>query len=453
MEPYLGEIRMFTWNWAPKGWMLCNGALLPIQQYSALFALLGTTYGGNGQTNFALPDLRGRLPMHRSTDGAYQQGQMSGVEQVTIIQSTMAMHNHLLLGTTTAGDKKPPKSTLAASPPDPLGQARWLAPLGQGSSWPPSPWLPIKVAPGGSEIFVDWAYFGAGPLTEPFFEGSIRRALSHPFNALFRYRMTLRDFLAPVDSEDSLQPSGFILHMSRCGSTLAAQMLAALPQNIVVSEAAPIDAVVQLARRWPQLPAEQHSRMLAAMIAAYGRRRAGDERHYFVKLDSWHTLALPLFARAFPSVPWVFLYREPVEVLVSQMHQRGTQMVPEFMPPALYGIEGADGMASEEYCARVLEKICRAVVDHVGDGRGLLINYRELPEALFTKVLPHFGMTFDDSERETMRLAAQRDAKAPSFTFAVDAEAKQRQASEQLRALAERHLGAVYRELEALRVP
>lgn len=116
MEPFLGEIRMFTWNWAPKGWMLCNGALLPIQQYSALFALLGTTYGGNGQTNFALPDLRGRLPMHRSTDGAYLQGQMSGVEQVTIIQSTMAMHNHLLLGTTTAGDKKGARSTLAASP-------------------------------------------------------------------------------------------------------------------------------------------------------------------------------------------------------------------------------------------------------------------------------------------------------------------------------------------------
>lgn len=115
MDPYLGEIRILSFNWPPKGWMLCNGALLPIAQYTALFSLLGTTYGGNGTTTFALPDLRGRVPVHRSTDGGFQQGQMSGVEQVTIIQSSMAAHNHLLLGTTTPGDKKAPKTTLAAS--------------------------------------------------------------------------------------------------------------------------------------------------------------------------------------------------------------------------------------------------------------------------------------------------------------------------------------------------
>ena len=65
-QPYLGEIRIFPWNWPPKGWALCNGALLPIAQNSALFALLGTNYGGNGTTTFALPDLQGRVPIHRS---------------------------------------------------------------------------------------------------------------------------------------------------------------------------------------------------------------------------------------------------------------------------------------------------------------------------------------------------------------------------------------------------
>jgi microcystin-dependent protein len=113
MDQYLGEIRMFTWNWAPKGWMLCNGALLPIAQYSALFSLLGTTYGGNGTTNFALPDLQGRVPIHRSN--TYPEGAKAGEEQVTLTQSMMPMHAHLLLATTTAGDKKAPLSTLAAS--------------------------------------------------------------------------------------------------------------------------------------------------------------------------------------------------------------------------------------------------------------------------------------------------------------------------------------------------
>jgi len=113
MDQYLGEIKMFPWNWAPKGWALCNGALLPIAQNQALFSLLGTTYGGNGITNFALPDLQGRVPIHRSNQ--YPEGARGGEEQVSLTQSMMPAHIHLLLATTTAGDKKPPRFTLAAS--------------------------------------------------------------------------------------------------------------------------------------------------------------------------------------------------------------------------------------------------------------------------------------------------------------------------------------------------
>jgi len=112
-QQFLGEVRAFTWNWAPKTWALCNGALLSIQQNSALFALLGTTYGGNGTTNFGLPDLQGRAALHRSQ--AYPQGAKAGEEMVTVLTSMMPMHNHMLLGTTTAGDKKIPGSTLAAN--------------------------------------------------------------------------------------------------------------------------------------------------------------------------------------------------------------------------------------------------------------------------------------------------------------------------------------------------
>ena len=114
-QPFVGEVRMFSWNWAPKGWALCNGALLSITQNQALFALLGTVYGGNGVQTFGLPNLQGRVALHRSQNGQYQLGQISGVEQVTITQTTMPMHNHSLLGTTTLGDKRVPNSTLAAS--------------------------------------------------------------------------------------------------------------------------------------------------------------------------------------------------------------------------------------------------------------------------------------------------------------------------------------------------
>src|SRR5437588_2969819 len=89
---FLGEIRLFSFNYAPQGWALCNGQLLPINQNQALFSILGTTYGGNGQTTFALPDFRGRLPVHRG-DGITE-GQSGGQEFHTVTISEMPAHNH-----------------------------------------------------------------------------------------------------------------------------------------------------------------------------------------------------------------------------------------------------------------------------------------------------------------------------------------------------------------------
>jgi microcystin-dependent protein len=106
MQPYIGEIRLFPWNWAPRQWALCNGAIMSIQQNTALFSLLGTMYGGNGQTTFALPDLQGRTPVHRG--GAYSQGEMDGEEQVTLTLATLPMHQHAFLGTSAAANKKLP---------------------------------------------------------------------------------------------------------------------------------------------------------------------------------------------------------------------------------------------------------------------------------------------------------------------------------------------------------
>lgn len=92
--PFLAEIRLVGFNFAPKGWALCNGQLLPINQNQALFSLLGTMYGGNGQTNFALPDLRGRTPIHMGA--GFTQGESAGEEVHTLIVSEMPAHNHLV---------------------------------------------------------------------------------------------------------------------------------------------------------------------------------------------------------------------------------------------------------------------------------------------------------------------------------------------------------------------
>jgi len=98
-QPYVGEIRMFAGNFAPAGWMFCEGQLLPISENETLFQLIGTTYGGDGQSTFALPDLRGRVPIHMGN--GFILAETGGVEEVTLTVSQIPAHSHPFLGTTT----------------------------------------------------------------------------------------------------------------------------------------------------------------------------------------------------------------------------------------------------------------------------------------------------------------------------------------------------------------
>jgi len=126
MDAFMAMIAMYGFNWAPKGWALCNGQLLPISQYSAVFSLIGTTYGGNGQTNFALPDLRGRVPVHQGAGPGLTPrniGDMSGTESNSLTIPQMPAHTHAatvtaqLCAESTAADKRNPLGAMLATPP------------------------------------------------------------------------------------------------------------------------------------------------------------------------------------------------------------------------------------------------------------------------------------------------------------------------------------------------
>src|ERR671936_128167 len=114
-EPFLSEIRIMSFNFPPKGWALCNGQQLPINQNQALFSLLGTTYGGNGQTTFALPNLRGQVPIHMGN--GHTLGETAGSTAVTLNIQTLPQHIHFMVGSNTAGDTAvPPADVLALTP-------------------------------------------------------------------------------------------------------------------------------------------------------------------------------------------------------------------------------------------------------------------------------------------------------------------------------------------------
>ena len=112
-EPFLSEIRIFSFNFAPKGWALCNGQLLPINQNQALFSLLGTTYGGDGRVNFGLPNLQGRVPIHMGA--GHTLGEKGGEQGHTLSIAELPTHTHVLQGTTNNADQAPPTNNLLAT--------------------------------------------------------------------------------------------------------------------------------------------------------------------------------------------------------------------------------------------------------------------------------------------------------------------------------------------------
>lgn len=111
-QPYVGEIRMFAGNFAPTGWMFCGGQLLPISENETLFQLIGTTYGGDGQSTFALPDLRGRIPIHQGS--GFILAETGGAEEVTLTVNQIPAHSHPLLATTAVANQSSPANNVLA---------------------------------------------------------------------------------------------------------------------------------------------------------------------------------------------------------------------------------------------------------------------------------------------------------------------------------------------------
>lgn len=114
-QPYVGEIRLFGGNFAPAGWGFCDGSLQPISENETLFQLIGTTYGGDGQSTFALPDLRGRVPVHQGSgpSGTIAIGQTGGTETVTLTTQQIPVHNHTMLATSTGQTSSPQNAFFA----------------------------------------------------------------------------------------------------------------------------------------------------------------------------------------------------------------------------------------------------------------------------------------------------------------------------------------------------
>ncbi|NCP11648.1 MAG: aspartyl beta-hydroxylase [Sphingomonadales bacterium] len=307
---------------------------------------------------------------------------------------------------------------------------------------PPRQWLPVQVFSDGRQLLVEWLHFGFAALAEPFYEQSVARARALPINRLLRLA-TPFEAVRAIAGES--QPDGLLFHMSRCGSTLVARILAADAGHVVVSEPPPLDIAFRL-----HFDGAIDADLVRGMAAALTRDRNGHARRRFIKLDSWHALALPRIAALLGDCRWAFLYREPVEVLVSHARRAGMQTIPGAVPLASFGLAGADRVAPEDFARWVIDAIVRSALAAAQAGHGLLIDYRQLPGAVGETILPYFGTSAGPAAMAAMTRAARHDSKNPDRTFIADGAGKQAEASALIREQAAA-IGVSYRRLEAIR--
>ncbi len=319
-------------------------------------------------------------------------------------------------------------------------------------------WAPIRIYQDDhGELCVDWLRVEHDTLRAPFFTDGIQRALQHPFHQAFRRQTPLADLLAWAQASPGLQPSGIVFHVSRCGSTLVSQAFATLPDHVVLSEPPVLDNLMRSAFALPRLPAAQVPDTARAWMSAWGQpHMPGHDtprQRLLVKIDCWATTYAEQIDAIWPNVPWVFVYRDPVEVMVSQMQQRALYLIPGALGMELAGVplQEAFYMPAVEYCARCLGAMYADMVRLHRPGRSLLVEYRGLHSAIAGPVAAHFGTPLDGPAQDRMAATFSQHAKHPGMPFACDSRDKHAQADATLRALAERWITPHYEQLERLR--
>jgi hypothetical protein len=287
--------------------------------------------------------------------------------------------------------------------------------------------LPVSIDLRDGGIYATWIH-DQGPLTEPFFADSVRTRMRRPFT-----RFTRRE--APVETAGP-PPAGLVFHLSRCGSTLLSAMFTAAGYR-VIREAPAIDEVLGAGN-----PA-----WVRRVVTAFG-----DGQPYIVKLDSWNIHRLPLIQEAFPGAPWMFLFRDPVEVMASHLRLPGKQALPGAIDPGTLGmtLQDVTSLSRGEWLARVLAGICRSAV---AGTEGLFVDYRQLPDAAWDRIGRHFGLSLTRSQVEAMRGAALIDAKRPSLTFQDDTAQKRHEGSGLQAIIHAAGLDRLYGELRSKVVP
>lgn len=285
-------------------------------------------------------------------------------------------------------------------------------------------WIPYKLLQQERQWHCLWLDLAGKRISEPFFTDTILRCkASAPVNRRFPSLSSLAYLTAcaATAAAEVVAPSAFIFHVSRCGSTLVSQLLGLSQKNITLSEVPLIDELLRASRK--EADSSETETALKASIALLGRRRLGQEKHLFIKLDSWHVFFAGTLRKLYPEVPFVLLYRSPDEVVFSHQKRRGMQAVPGLLEPELFGMSQSElaSYDADRYLAKVLEYYYSQFLRIAEtDDRSLLLDYRQGGIEIVRRLAGFSGLVLDETEMAEMAVRSRFHAKYPEQGFAEE---------------------------------
>ncbi|GAB4045583.1 sulfotransferase family protein [Spirosoma litoris] len=280
-------------------------------------------------------------------------------------------------------------------------------------------WIPYKLSLSDDAIKCQWLYTDELRFLEPFFDETISKCQSYPYNSgIMRAVSTLDGMIDMAKDVPYVPPTAFIFHVSRCGSTLLSQFLGLNEQHIILSEVPFLDELLRL--NIPSISSDEQDQAFMAAIRLLGHKRTGAENRLFIKVDSWHVFYYETIRRLYPEVPIILLYRSPDEVVASHQKRRGMHAVPGLLPPALFGFDPADAITAnfDDYTARVLERYLERFLTIVKqDDQAFLLNYQADGIAMMQQFLQFLNLPSDIVDWSLVQQRSSRHAKYPDQKF------------------------------------
>jgi hypothetical protein len=316
-------------------------------------------------------------------------------------------------------------------------------------------WSPVDAVVVDGRPGLLWMEMSGVSLAEPFFEQTVARARRE--NRAERF--TEFDVLLQLEKElKSVAPTGFIFHSSRCGSTLVANACRAISNSIVLSEANAIDKLIARFITDADNPVKEslYSVFLRGVVHALAQPHTEDVRHLFIKFACCSFAQLERIKRIWPSVPWLFLYRDPVETIVSNIKDVPSWLIDNDrrVLASITHTTPAEvaAMSLEELCARTIGSLYSTAYN-LADGNSMLLNYNQLSVPVIGRLLNFFHIDPSTEELETIARTSGVYSKETSGTraFVADVDAKQKLASDLMREMSERWAGEAYQLLEQKR--